>query len=165
MSFKVNNLQETGVILRGICKRLANNEELVKLMCNTDKDPSGHSAEVPPEVLFQDYIKVLPVVTVQPEKEEHPIIVVRAPVGNLDNENSDFLNIRIVIELVVPFSQWAIKGENLRPYAIMSEIMKTLNGINLNGIGRLSLYTGFSNDNNSSENSFWSIVYKIAEFK
>ena len=42
------------------------------------------------------------------------------------------------VESFVPLTQWIIKGDNLRPFAIMSEVDKSLNGKTINGLGRLT---------------------------
>ena len=54
------------------------------------------------------------------------------------NENEEFENISINIEVFVPLTQWIIKDSNLRPFAIMGEIQKSLNGKTVDGLGRIS---------------------------
>ena len=47
-------------------------------------------------------------------------------------------DIQINIEVFVPLTQWIIKDSNLRPFAIMGEIQKSLCGKKINGLGKIS---------------------------
>ena len=51
--------------------------------------------------------------------------------------NTEFKNVKIGIEVFVPLTQWIIKDTNLRPFAILGEIEKSLNGKTINGLGKL----------------------------
>ena len=51
--------------------------------------------------------------------------------------NIEFQRIVLAIEIFVPLSQWKMKGTNLRPFSIMGEIQKSLNGKVIYGIGKL----------------------------
>ena len=43
----------------------------------------------------------------------------------------------IQFEVFVPMTEWFIKNNNLRPFAIISEIKKTLNKKVITGIGKM----------------------------
>ena len=51
--------------------------------------------------------------------------------------NSEFKNVSLSLEVFVPMTQWIIKGTNLRPFAIMGEIQKSLNNKKIEGLGKL----------------------------
>jgi hypothetical protein len=57
--------------------------------------------------------------------------------GKRDMSNTDFRNIKIIIESLVPLSAWIIKNTNLRPFAILGEIEKSLRGKVVNGLGKI----------------------------
>jgi hypothetical protein len=42
-----------------------------------------------------------------------------------------------MIDVYTPLTQWIIAGSNLRPFAIMGEIQRSLNGKTVNGLGKL----------------------------
>ena len=46
--------------------------------------------------------------------------------------------ISLVVEIFVPLTQWIIKSDNLRPFLILGEIQKSLEGKRINGLGKLS---------------------------
>ena len=52
--------------------------------------------------------------------------------------NSEFKNVSISLETFVPMTQWVIKDTNLRPFAIMGEIQKSLNNKKIEGLGKLT---------------------------
>lgn len=58
--------------------------------------------------------------------------------GSKINTNDEFKKVVIEIENFVPLTQWFIKDDNLRPFAIMGEIQKSLVGKTINGLGKLS---------------------------
>ena len=133
----VRNLQELGNNLQKIVRRLMENENLLKYLYYTDKDPLANPNLTPAQKkteVFEKLIKVVPLVGAQDLVTS--ILVLRVASGNL-NENSEFEDIDIAIESFVPLSQWKIKGENLRPFAIMGEVQKSLNNKEVNGLGKM----------------------------
>ena len=51
--------------------------------------------------------------------------------------NNEFKNVTISVEVFVPLTQWIIKDSNLRPFAIMGEIHKSLNNKTIDGLGKM----------------------------
>ena len=105
---------------------------MVSFLCgcsNGKKNLSG-------EEIFEKLIKIIP--RVGPKEDAKSIIVVKATRAAKDPSNTEFRNVKIQIEIFVPLTQWFIKDTNLRPYLIMGEIEKSLNGKTVNGIGRMS---------------------------
>lgn len=135
----VRNCSDIGVNAQYIIKRLMANQNLLKLLYYTDKDPLSHedlTQEQIQEEIFEKLIKIVP--RVGPKETAHSIVVVRIARGRGLVTNSEFKNVVISIETFVPMTQWIIKGTNLRPFAIMGEIQKSLNDKKIEGLGKLT---------------------------
>lgn len=134
----VRNLSEIGENAQKIVKRLMSNQDLVKLLYYTDKDPLSHDDFTPEELktkIYQKLIKIIP--RIGPKEGAESIITINIVGGN-QNENNEFKNIGINIEVLVPLTQWFIKDDNLRPFKIMGEVQKSLNGKTINGLGKMT---------------------------
>lgn len=134
----VRNLSEIGENAQKIVKRLMSNQDLVKLLYYTDKDPLSHDDFTPEELktkIYQKLIKIIP--RIGPKEGAESIITINIVGGN-QNENNEFKNIGINIEVLVPLTQWFIKDDNLRPFKIMGEVQKSLNDKTINGLGKMT---------------------------
>ena len=135
----VRNLEELGPNLQKIVVRLQSNQRLLKLLYYTDKDPLSHddltSEQIQDEV-FEKLVKIVP--RVGPKETAHSIIAIRIARARGLASNSEFKNVNISVEVFVPMTQWIIKDTNLRPFAIMGEVQKSLNGKKIEGLGKLT---------------------------
>lgn len=134
----VRNCREIGENLQRIIKRLMANDNLVKLLYYTDADPLSNNNltdEQKKTEIFNKRIRLIPKLLPQ-ELANSTIAVYVASAKKLD-KNDEFRNIAIVVEIFVPMTQWIMKGTNLRPYAIMGEVQETLDGLTVNGLGKL----------------------------
>lgn len=134
----VRNLQELGPNLQKIVTRLESNQTLLKLLYYSDKDPLSHpdlTQKQIQEEVFEKLIKVVP--RVGPKETAQSLISLRVVTGTTNRGNSEFVDIGLGIEVFVPLTQWMIKDTNLRPFSIMGEIQKTLNGKVVNGMGKI----------------------------
>ncbi len=134
----VRNLSEIGENAQKIVKRLMSNQDLVKLLYYTDKDPLSHDDFTPEELktkIYQKVIKIIP--RIGPKEGAESIITINI-VGGSQNENNEFKNIGVNVEVLVPLTQWFIKDDNLRPFKIMGEVQKSLNGKTINGLGKMT---------------------------
>ena len=134
----VRNLEELGPNLQKIVVRLQSNQKLLKLLYYTDKDPYSQpdlTQEQIQKEVFEKLIKVIP--RVGPKETAQSLISLRVVNGMTNRGNSEFRDIGLGIEVFVPLTQWAIKDSNLRPFSIMGEIQKTLNGKVINGMGKI----------------------------
>lgn len=134
----VRNCAELGVNLQYIIKRLFANQDLLKLLYYTDKDPlAGEDLTVEQiqNEVFEKLIKIVP--RVGPKETAHSIVAVRVARGQGLAQNNEFRNVTIGVEVFVPLTQWIIKDSNLRPFAIMGEIQKSLNGKKIEGLGKM----------------------------
>lgn len=134
----VRNCEELGINLQKIMTRLFANQRLLKLLYYTDKDPYSQpdlTQEQIQKEIFEKLIKIVP--RVGPKETANSIVVIKVNRGQTDNNNTEFRNISINVESFVPLTQWIIKDDNLRPFAIMGEIQKSLNGKTINGLGKM----------------------------
>ena len=143
MESKVRYGQEHGKNLIKIAKKLISNQNLCKLLVNTDLDPLNPKlhGEVDGMSLLHNNIKVVPYVDGMNQSSESKITIIydNGVIGaNPDNET-----IHLIIGVYCPFDNWFITGDTLRPFAIMAEIRKSLEGVRINGLGEIS-YEDFS---------------------
>ena len=135
----VRNSREIGENLQKIMTRLMANDNLVKLLYYTDKDPLSQPALTSEEKkteVFNKLIKIIP--RIGPKEDAKSMISIRVASGGNMYSNTEFRQIEIVIETFVPLTQWFIKDSNLRPFAILGEIEQSLQGKLVNGLGTLS---------------------------
>ena len=134
----VRNCVELGENAQKIMQRLLANQNLLKLLYYTDKDPLSQpdltDEQIQKEV-FEKLVKIIP--RVGPKETAHSIVTIRFTRGRQNLNNKEFENIRVSIESFVPLTQWIIKGVNLRPFAIMGEIQKSLHDKTINGLGKM----------------------------
>ena len=134
----VRNCRDLGENAQKIMKRLLANQTLLKLLYYTDKDPLSQPDLTDEQIqneVFEKLIKIIP--RVGPKETSHSIVTMRFTRGRENDENSEFKDVRINIEVFVPLTQWIIKDVQLRPFAILGEIQESLNGKTVNGLGKL----------------------------
>lgn len=134
----VRNCGELGINLQKIVNRLMSNDNLVKLLYYTDKDPlNGQklTAEEKENLVFEKLIKVIP--RIGPKEDAKSIVCVSILKATKDDENNEFKDVDIVIDIYVPLTQYFIKDTNLRPFAILGEIQSSLDKKIINGLGKI----------------------------
>lgn len=135
----VRNCAEVGENAIKIVRRLMANQNLLKLLYYTDKDPLSHAdltEEQKQAEIFEKLIKIVP--RVGPKETANAVIAIRFVRGTQNLENNQFRDIRVSVEVFTPLTQWIMKGENLRPFAILGEIQQSLNGKTINGLGKMT---------------------------
>jgi len=135
----VRDCADIGVNAQYIVKRLLANQNLLKLLYYTDKDPLSHEDLTPEQIqneVFEKLVKIVP--RVGPKETAHSIVAIRIARARGLASNNEFKNVMISLEVFVPMTQWIIKDTNLRPFAIMGEIQKSLNGKKIEGLGKLT---------------------------
>lgn len=135
----VRDLGELGLNLQKIMTRLQSNQNLLKLLYYTDKDPLAGADLTSTQVRNEVYEKLIKIVPrVGPKETARSIISLRVVRGMVNGENNEFRNFSIGIEVFVPLTQWFIKSDNLRPFCIMGEIQKSLLNKTINGLGKIT---------------------------
>lgn len=131
------NCQELGINLQKICTRLLANDDLVKLLYYADQDPLNQSVLTTEQKqkIFNDLICVVPKIGAREDSKS--VISIYIPKAAGLAGNSEYKIVTIAIDVFVPITQWIIKDSNLRPFAIMGEIQKSLNGKTINGLGQI----------------------------
>ena len=134
----VRNCNELGVNLQKIIKRLIANDELVNLLYYEDENPLGQSAlstEVKQKEIFEKLIKTVPRVGTKDTAKS--VIVVYVQRASKTPGNKEFKNVRILVDVIVPLTQWYIQDTNLRPFAILGRIQESLDDKTINGLGKI----------------------------
>ena len=134
----VRNCAEIGENLQKIMRRLLANDDLVNLLYYTDKDPLSQphlTEQEKVEKIYEKLIKIVP--AVEPREDEKSVVAIRVVGGSRLGSNTEFRNIKISIEVFVPMTAWIFKNTNLRPFAILGEIEKSLQGKSINGLGKI----------------------------
>ena len=133
------NLEDLGPNLQKIISRLQTNQNLLKLLYYSGKDPYSEenltSSQIKNEI-FEKLIKIVP--RVGPKETAQSLIAIRVVRGRSNPENGEFRDFEIAIEVFVPMTQWIIKDSNLRPFAIMGEIHRSLNNKPIDGLGKMT---------------------------
>lgn len=164
----VRFLGEMGPNLIKIVKRLLANDKLLRLLWYTDKDPLANDAAHPnvdPKTAYgngdDSIVRIIPVVGTM--ENSRSIITLRVLRGIPSNDNNEFLDIYFSIEIFVPNEEWMIKGDNLRPYAIMGEVQRSLEGKKINGLGEIR-GSGFAVNFFTEEISAFIMNYRITQY-
>ena len=134
----VRNCADIGENLQKVMKRLLANQNLLKLLYYTDKDPLANEDLTEEQIqneVFEKFVKITP--RIGPKDTAHSLITIRVTRARQDSKNNEFKDVSINIEVFVPMTQWIIKDVQLRPFAILGEIQKSLNGKTINGLGKL----------------------------
>ena len=161
MSEKVRDLSEMGENLQKIFKRLQTNQNLLKLLYYTDKDPLNKpdlTEEQIKKEIFEKLIKIVP--RVGPKETATSLISLKVMRGRPVSSNNEFENTAISIEIFTPMTQWLIKDESLRPFKIMGEIKKSLKDKTINGMGKM-MYTGYDLNFLTDEISAYEMTFNI----
>ena len=109
-----------------------NLEETVQEYCDRVK---VEWSRIKKKEIYEKLIKVVP--RVGPKEFDNSVVVVRVARGSKNPNNNQFRDLSIYIESFVPLTQWLVNDENLRPFLIMGEIQKSLDGKRMNQIGKM----------------------------
>lgn len=133
----VRNCADIGENLYKIFERLTSNQDLLKLLYYTDKNPLSQPDLTQQDIqnkVFEKLIKIVP--RVGPKETANSLLAIRIASGAI-SDNDEFKVLTLYIEIFVPLTQWIIKDINLRPFKIMGEIQKSLKGKRVNGLGQI----------------------------
>ena len=135
----VRNCAELGENLQKIVSRLIANDDLINLLYYTNADPLGSAhltQEQKQEFIFEKLIKTIP--HVGTKDTANSVVVIYVQKAGKISGNKEFKNVRILVDVIVPLTQWYIKSTNLRPFAILGEVQKSLDDKTVNGLGKIS---------------------------
>lgn len=160
----VRNCQELGENFKLIIKRLLTNQNLLKLLYYTDKDPLSHNDLTQEQIeneVYENLIRITPKLLPQDDAQSH--IGLRIQNGIPDAANTEFRLVHFDFEVFTPMTQWMIAESNLRPFAIMGEIERSLKGKKVNGLGVIQ-GRGFSVEFFSDEMSCYKLNFVLEIF-
>lgn len=157
----VKNCEEFGSILQALAKELNNNEDLCKLLCNTNDIPLD--TQCAQTKVVGNNIRIVPKIT---GKEEESTVVLILKRADHNTKNDEFSSLQLLCYVWTPLTQWNILINNkpaLRPFSIISEIQKSIYKKTINGIG---VVTGgdFNLDTLTSETSCYCVEFYIDVF-
>ena len=135
----VRDCGELGVNLQKIINRLVANDDLVRLLYHEDDNPLAGAPltkEEKQKEVFEKLIKTVPRVGTKDTAKS--IVVVYIQRAAKISGNKEFKNVRILVDVIVPLTQWYIKDTNLRPFAILGRIQESLDDKTINGLGKIS---------------------------
>ena len=139
------NSGELGQNLFTIATRLLNNNNLCKYLKYTNDEPLNNPEIVNPiKTVLHNNIKVVPLVNAEENSTESTVVIIFEG-ASLNYENTEFNGIKLAVLVYTPLREWLINDINLRPFAIISEIEKTLKGKRIESLGTLK-YHGFELD-------------------
>lgn len=141
MENMTRNLEQLGENLTIIMDALCGNEKLRKYLMNTTPDPLN-GPDVTYQEVFGSSIRVVPKITAK--EDSNSVVVLYYSRFDPNEGNSETFDVILMVEIFVPMTQWLVRDErnNLRPFLIMGEVVKALNGLEVDGIGRMELYNG-----------------------
>ena len=134
----VRNCNELGVNLQKIIRRLMANDELVNLLYYEDENPLEQpslSTEVKQREIFEKLIKTVPRVGTK-DTAKSVIVVYVQRAGKIPG-NKEFKNVKNLVDVIVPLTQWYIKNAYLRPFAILGRVQESLDDKTINGLGKM----------------------------
>ena len=165
MESQVKYGQELGPNLIKIAKILTKNQELLMLLENTDLDPLNkekHPNTIDGLTLMNKLIRVTPLLEPTEQNVKSKIVLVFTN-GNVNDSNLDNENLSLTIVVYCPFKEWLIAGDTLRPFAIMSEIRKSIQDKRINGLGEIK-YNGFSLGSLTEQMGSYTMDFSINAF-
>lgn len=156
--------QEIGPNLIKIAKKLLDNQDLLMLLINTDIDPLNKETHsiIDGYQLLHKNVRVIPLLDTGEQNVTSKIILYLAQ-GAVSINNSDNENLSLKIDVYCPFNEWTITGDTLRPFAIMSEIRKSIQDRRINGLGEIQ-YKGFSLATLTEEMGCYTMEFLINAF-
>ena len=107
-------------------------------------------------------IRVTPLLEPTEQNTKSKIVLVFTN-GNVNDSNSDNENLSLTIIVYCPFKEWLIAGDTLRPFAIMSEIRKSIQDKRINGLGEIE-YNGFNLGSLTEQMGSYTMDFSINAF-
>ena len=148
-----------------MAKKLCKNDNLIMLLNNTDLDPLNkqtHPETVDGFKFFNVLIRTTPLLMADEQTTRSKLVLLFED-GTPNPSNSDNENLTLVVEVLCPFKEWNIAGDDLRPFAIMAEVRKSLQDKRINGLGEIR-YEGFLLSTLTEEMGAYTMRFSINAF-
>lgn len=157
------NFEDLGPIVRNIGMKLSKRQAIARLLTYGDSDCLSATrpnidVELEENTLLGKRIKILPKIDLTQTTESS--IVILLPYISA-NDNDDFSNLSVEIDVVVPIELWPLNDKScLRPIKIMSEIKKSINKTEVGGLGVLT-FVDAALDIPSDEISVYKMIFLV----
>lgn len=139
-----SNFEASGKDLQQISNKILNNQNLLKLLKystpNALSQPNLKSKDV--QSMMNKNIRVTPKLPYTSDQES--VIIISFDSFTTNNNNPEFRDNVIMIDILCPVDSWIMNDYMLRPYKIMHEIDSMLNNSKLNGIGKVNFVSANS---------------------
>lgn len=157
------SLKRLGLNLQLLLKRLGANQKLLRYLFYSDEDPLSPEKI---DVTFKDVWQknILPVPIIGTKDDSTSVISLKVLNGVEHEGNSEFIDVFLNIEVFVPITQWILKSDNMRPFLIMGEILESLDGKKIEGLGNLTALN-FSINFLTEEMSCYEMQFYLTQFK
>lgn len=135
------------------------------LLKNTDLDPLNkktHPEKVNGLELLNNLVKIIPYLDAEDQSATSKVVILFTE-GDPTTSNPNNENIEMVAVVYCPFKSWLMTGDTIRPFAIMSEIRKSLQGKRINGLGEIR-YQGFNLSSVTEEMGIYKMRFYINAF-
>ena len=135
------------------------------LLENTDLDPLNrekHPEPINGLSLINKLILIIPLIRPDDQTTKSKVVILFTG-STINSSNSDNENLTVTIAVYCPFKEWLIAGDTIRPFAIMSEIRKSLQDKRINGLGEIK-YTGFELSTLTEEMGAYIMRFNINAF-
>lgn len=133
MAFK---FEELGRAINKIAQKLNRNQSLCRLLKYMDKNPLSESLEDWDSSLSLIGTNIRTIPKVRANEVSEAFVIISIPSFELD-DNEDFSDCLIAIDVICPIDKWAIDDICPRPYKIMDVIYDELQNSRVTGIGTL----------------------------
>ena len=153
----IADLNNIGIDTQTIVKELLKNENLRKLLKNTERNPLQQTLPTI-ETLMNKNILVIPNVNSMENTESRIVVLITN--GDIDKSITDLY---LKIYIYVPYKEWLIVGNQLRPFAIMSEISNSISELKINTLGQLK-FTNFSVSSLGDEVGCYTMSFEFHEY-
>lgn len=122
-----------------ISNKIIGNYTLCKMLKYSDTRSTASCPTFEPADLMDKNVILKPLIPTDDKKESFIVILLEN--FTLDESNYDYKSLTIRFDVLVPFVDWNKVDNNLKPFAIMSEIDNLFNNTKLNGLGNLKFKT------------------------
>lgn len=136
----VRNSKELGDNLFLLANKLLDKPRLRQLLVNSGINPFDTPVEDKLALLHKNVL-IVPKVDEEDFDKQGKVCIIM-PSAIQDDDNDEFKNLTLQIQVYTPLETWIINDMSLRPFLIMSEIEEALKGKRINGIGVIT-YIGF----------------------
>lgn len=150
-----------GSTMLKIAEKILSNYELCKMLKYSDVRSTAACPIFEPVELMDKNIILKPSVPFEETKETFLVILLEG--FFINNSNYDYKVLSIRFDILVPFNDWGKVDNNLKPFAIMSELDEMFNNKKLNGLGNLTFESAELITVND-ELGGYRLCYKVDEF-